>query len=44
MLKEMDMEEIVHQNFYDFFAEHRHIPEDIQLMYNMGAFNKRTVR
>ena len=34
MLKEWDMVEICHQNFYEFFAEHRHIPEDAHLLYD----------
>ena len=43
MLKEWDMVEICHQNFYEFFAEHRHIPEDAHLLYKMQAFDKDTV-
>ena len=43
MLKEWDMVEVRHQNFYEFFSEHRHIPEDASLLYRMQAFDKKTV-
>ena len=34
------MKEVLHQNLYDFFEEHRYIPEDVRLLYNMHAFDK----
>lgn len=33
------MVEIRHQNFYDFFQEHKHIPHDAHLLYRMQAFD-----
>ena len=43
MLKDFDMELCLQQNFYDFFMERRHNPEDVQLMFKMQAFDKQTV-
>ena len=40
MLKEFDMEEVAHQNFYDFFSEHKFNPEDAHLLFRMKAFDK----
>jgi hypothetical protein len=44
MLKKYNMEEVRHQNFYEFFSEHRCLPDDAQLLYRMEAFDKTTVR
>lgn len=44
MLEDLGMREVLHQNFYDFFHEHRHNPEDVRLMFNMKAFDRKTVR
>jgi mRNA (guanine-N7-)-methyltransferase len=42
MLKKYNMEEVRHQNFYEFFSEHRCLPDDAQLLYRMEAFDKTT--
>ena len=44
MLEEFEMELVLRQNFYDFFAEHREHPDNSGLMYRMQAFDKSTVR
>lgn len=43
MLEDFDMEVVLRQNFYDFFAEHRYNSEDNELLYRMEAFDKKTV-
>ena len=43
MLKDFDMELVLRQNFYDFFAERRYNTDDIQLLHRMKAFDPRTV-
>ena len=37
------MKLVLHQNFYDFFNEHRYNAEDAHLMYRMQAFDKQLV-
>jgi len=37
------MKLVLHQNFYDFFNEHRYNAEDAHLMYRMQAFDKQSV-
>lgn len=44
MLDDFNMEIVLRQNFYDFFAEHRYNLEDNELLYRMEAFDKKTVR
>ena len=44
MLKDFNMEHVCHQNFYDFFTEHRNNAEDVDLMYKMSAMDRKTVR
>ena len=44
MLKDFNMEHICHQNFYDFFTEHRNNSDDVDLMYKMQAMDRETVR
>ena len=44
MLEDFNMEVVLRQNFYDFFAEHRYNSEDSELLYRMEAFDKKTVR
>ena len=43
MLKDFDMELVLRQNFYDFFAERRYNTEDILLLHRMKAFDPRKV-
>ena len=43
MLDEFDMKLVLHQNFYDFFNEHRYNAEDAHLMFRMQAFDKQSV-
>ena len=43
MLKEFEMELVYHQNFNEFFHEHRTRSEDVELMYTMQAMDRQTV-
>ena len=43
MLRDFDMDLCLQQNFYDFFMERRHKPDDVHLMFKMQAFGKQTV-
>ena len=43
MLESFQMELVLHQNFFDFFDEHRYNTDDCQLMYRMEAFSKAKV-
>ena len=38
------MEHVCHQNFYDFFTEHRNNADDVELMYKMQAMDRKSVR
>ena len=44
MLKDFNMEHVCHQNFYDFFTEHRNNADDVELMYKMQAMDRKSVR
>ncbi len=43
MLRDFDMELVLHQNFYDFFHERRSHGDDAHLLYRMQAFDKTSV-
>ena len=40
MLEDFQMHLVYKQNFYYFFNEHRGIPNDLDLLYRMSAFDK----